>query len=87
MDVNPLGAACDRMRTEQLIRGATEVCEKLETEKRFKEAEAAAEKRRMDDLMRDVAMACDTLNKAQRAQTAQPDVIQGIFLNVMNLKL
>lgn len=75
------------MRTEQLIRGATEVCEKLETEKLFKEAAAAAEKRRMEDLMRDVAMACDTLNKAQRAQTVQPDVIQGIFLNVMNRKL
>jgi hypothetical protein len=86
LDVNPLAAACERMKVEQMIRGATEACEKLEEEKLRMQEDArrqeAAEKQRMDKLLSDVAAACDTLNKAN----ARPDndMIQNIFHNVMN---
>jgi hypothetical protein len=89
LDVNPLGAACAKMKVEQMIRGAAEACEKLEAEKaRMQEADklaalqAEAEKLRMDKLMSDVADACVTLEKAK----ARPvdDLIQNIFHSVMN---
>jgi hypothetical protein len=87
--INPLGAACEKMKVEQMIRGATEACEKLAVEKaRQEEADKiarrqeSAEKARMDKLLSDVADACDTLDKAK----ARPvdDLIQNVFQSVMN---
>lgn len=93
MDVNPLGAACEKMKVERAIKGAVEACEKLAAdEARRQEAEQlvadearrqeAAEKLRMDKLLSDVAAACDSLEKA-RARPVD-DLIHNIFHSVMN---
>jgi 16S rRNA U516 pseudouridylate synthase RsuA-like enzyme len=88
LDVNPLGAACERMRVDQMIRGATEACEKLAEEKaRQQEADTEArrqeyaEKYRIAMLMKDVAVACDSLNKAKSRPV--DDLIQNVFHSVM----
>jgi hypothetical protein len=80
LDVNPLGAACDKMKFEHMILGAAEACEKIEAHKAHREAEREAEKLKMDRLLRDVATACDSLDRGR----AGNDLIHNVFLSVMN---